>query len=77
MICQIIIFSHVRCMPLCLMPVLLCRRVFKDTGRLLLAFLIGSVATVAGTLVAFKALPLRDMGADGWKVWLSLLIIQP
>lgn len=44
------------------------RRVFKDTGRLLLAFLIGSAATVAGTLVAFKALPLRDMGSDGWKV---------
>lgn len=44
------------------------RRVIKDTGRLLVAFLIGSVATVAGTLVAFKALPLADMGADGWKV---------
>ena len=44
------------------------RRVFKDTGRLLVAFLVGSVATVVGTLVAFKALPLLDMGVDGWKV---------
>jgi ferric-chelate reductase len=46
------------------------RRVFKDTGRLLVAFLIGSVATVAGTLVAIKLLPLTDMGVDGWKVCL-------
>ncbi|KAL3143469.1 hypothetical protein ABBQ38_002280 [Trebouxia sp. C0009 RCD-2024] len=44
------------------------RRVFKDTGHLLVAFLVGSAATVAGTLVAFKALPLSDMGLDGWKV---------
>lgn len=41
---------------------------FKDTGRLLVAFLVGSAATVVGTLVAFKALPLADMGVDGWKV---------
>ena len=47
------------------------RRVFKDTGRLLVAFLLGSVATVIGTLVAFKALPLLDMGADGWKARLA------
>lgn len=33
-----------------------------------MAFLIGSVATVAGTLVAIKLLPLTDMGTDGWKV---------
>lgn len=45
-----------------------CRRVLRDTGPLLVAFLIGSVATVIGTLVAFKALPLLDLGADGWKV---------
>ena len=44
---------------------------FNDTGRLLVAFLLGSVATVIGTLVAFKALPLTDMGADGWKVSLA------
>lgn len=47
------------------------RRVFKDTGRLLVAFLVGSAATVAGTLLAFKALPLSDMGVDGWKVLLA------
>eukprot|EP00891_Asterochloris_glomerata_P004584 jgi/Astpho2/4584/e_gw1.00067.194.1_t len=45
------------------------RRVIKDTGRLLLIFLIGSVATVCGTLLALKLLPLRSLGADGWKVW--------
>ena len=45
-----------------------CRRVIKDTGRLLLIFLIGSIATVCGTLVALKMLPLRSLGADGWKV---------
>ena len=50
-----------------------CRRVFRDTGRLLVAFLLGSVATVIGTLVAFKALPLTDMGADGWKVTIACL----
>ena len=52
------------------------RRVFKDTGRLLVAFLIGSAATVAGTLLAFKALPLLDMGADGWKVCHTALHTQ-
>lgn len=50
---------------------LVARRVFKDTGRLLIAFLLGSVATVIGTLVAFKALPLLDLGADGWKASLA------
>ena len=44
------------------------RRVIKDTGRLLLIFFIGSIATVCGTLVALKMLPLRSLGADGWKV---------
>ena len=52
------------------------RRVFKDTGRLLAAFLIGSAATVVGTLIAFKALPLLDMGADGWKVYHAALNTQ-
>ena len=51
------------------------RRVFKDTGNLLVAFLVGSAATVAGTLVAFKALPLSDMGVDGWKVSQKLVAL--
>ncbi|KAK9811913.1 hypothetical protein WJX72_012330 [[Myrmecia] bisecta] len=48
------------------------KRVVRDTGRLLLAFVIGSFATVAGTLVAAKVLPLTSLGADGWKVAAAL-----
>lgn len=44
------------------------RRVVRDTGRLLGAFLVGSVATIVGTLAAWKLFPLHAMGADGWKV---------
>ena len=40
----------------------------RDTGRLLVIFLLGSVGTVIGTLVAIKLLPLDSLGADGWKV---------
>ena len=49
-----------------------CRRMVRDTGRLLSAFLWGSAATVAGSLLAFKLLPLRMLGADGWKVAAAL-----
>ncbi len=45
------------------------RRIFKETGKLLIAFSIGSVATVVGTLVAFKLIPLQALGAaDSWKI---------
>lgn len=44
----------------------------RDTGRLLSAFVWGSVATVAGSVLAFKLLPLRSLGADGWKVAAAL-----
>eukprot|EP00897_Mesotaenium_endlicherianum_P000759 jgi/Mesen1/10684/ME000009S10475 len=49
------------------------RRVVKDTGRLLQAFLLGAAGTVAGTLVAFKLLPLRSLGSDGWKIAAALM----
>ncbi len=39
-----------------------------DTGRLLIIFIAGSIATVIGTLVAFKLLPLLSLGNDSWKV---------
>lgn len=39
-----------------------------DTGKLLVVFIIGSFATIAGTLVACKLFPLTALGADGWKV---------
>jgi len=44
------------------------RRVFFDTGRLLSVFLLGSVATVVATLVAFKLMPLASLGPDSWKI---------
>jgi uncharacterized membrane protein len=48
------------------------RRVVRDTGRLLAAFAGGAVASVAGSFVAFALLPLRSLGADGWKVAAAL-----
>ncbi|KAL3699668.1 hypothetical protein R1sor_017690 [Riccia sorocarpa] len=50
------------------------RRVIKDTGRLLLAFILGSVATIAGTWVALLVVPLKkSLGADGWKIAAALM----
>ncbi|GJP53803.1 hypothetical protein CLOM_g12938, partial [Closterium sp. NIES-68] len=49
------------------------RRVIKDTGRLLLAFCVGAVGTIFGTLVAYAALPLRSLGGDGWKIAAALM----
>ena len=50
-----------------------CRRMLFDTGRLLLIFIAGSVATLIGTLVAFKLLPLASLGSDSWKVSIIIL----
>lgn len=44
------------------------KKVIGDTGRLLTAFIAGSVATVAGSFTAFSLMPLETLGADGWKV---------
>ncbi|XP_074319704.1 uncharacterized protein LOC141656641 [Silene latifolia] len=49
------------------------RRVVKSTGKLLLAFLIGSVATTIGTAVAFFLVPMRALGADAWKIAAALM----
>ncbi|KAL3653552.1 hypothetical protein CASFOL_003233 [Castilleja foliolosa] len=49
------------------------RRVIKSTGALLLAFLLGSVATTVGTVVAFKLVPMRSLGQDGWKIAAALM----
>ncbi|XP_074319702.1 uncharacterized protein LOC141656639 isoform X2 [Silene latifolia] len=49
------------------------RQLISSTGRLLLAFLIGSVATMIGTLVAFSIVPMRSLGADGWKIAAALM----
>ncbi len=44
----------------------------RETGRLLGAFAWGALATVVGSLLAFKLLPLQMLGADGWKVATAL-----
>jgi hypothetical protein len=49
------------------------RRVVRDTGSLLIAFAIGAVATVIGTLVAFPIIPLKSLGSNtGWRVACAL-----
>lgn len=49
------------------------RRVIQSTGTLLLAFLIGSVATTVGTAVAFLMVPMQGLGQDGWKIAAALM----
>ncbi|CAL5068441.1 unnamed protein product [Urochloa decumbens] len=49
------------------------RRVLRSTGALLLAFLLGSAATTAGTAVAFLLVPMRSLGPDSWKVAAALM----
>jgi uncharacterized membrane protein len=49
------------------------RRVISDTGSVLVAFLIGAVATVVGTLIAFPLLPMKSLGIhQGYKVACAL-----
>ncbi|XP_057445985.1 uncharacterized protein LOC130738098 isoform X1 [Lotus japonicus] len=48
-------------------------QVVRSTGTLLLAFLLGSVASVVGTLVAFLLVPMRSLGPDNWKIAASLM----
>ncbi|KAG8381269.1 hypothetical protein BUALT_Bualt06G0105000 [Buddleja alternifolia] len=49
------------------------RRVIRSTGTLLLAFLLGSVATTVGTVVAFLLVPMRSLGQDSWKIAAALM----
>ncbi|XP_010255250.1 PREDICTED: uncharacterized protein LOC104595990 [Nelumbo nucifera] len=49
------------------------RRVIMSTGTLLLAFLLGSVATTIGTLVAYLLVPMRSLGQDSWKIAAALM----
>jgi uncharacterized membrane protein len=49
------------------------RRVLADTGRLLLAFTVGAVATTIGTVVALIVVPLRSLGPDSWKIAAALM----
>ncbi|KAJ0261741.1 hypothetical protein HA466_0048020 [Hirschfeldia incana] len=49
------------------------RRVVKSTGKLLLAFLIGSVATTLGTVLAYYLVPMKALGPDSWKIAAALM----
>ncbi|KAF9615576.1 hypothetical protein IFM89_024665 [Coptis chinensis] len=49
------------------------RRVIKSTGALFLAFLLGSVATTIGTVVAYLLVPMRSLGQDSWKIAAALM----
>ncbi|CAG9462431.1 unnamed protein product, partial [Pedinophyceae sp. YPF-701] len=48
------------------------KRVIRDTGKLLIAFVIGAIGTAVGTVVAFHVFPQPELGADGWKVAAAL-----
>ncbi|KAJ7299633.1 hypothetical protein O6H91_Y188800 [Diphasiastrum complanatum] len=49
------------------------RRVLSSTGKLLVAFCIGTVATIIGTFVAMRVVPLSSLGPDGWKIASALM----
>ncbi|PIA34266.1 hypothetical protein AQUCO_03800094v1 [Aquilegia coerulea] len=49
------------------------RRVIQTTGKMLLAFLLGSVATIIGTIVAYLLVPMRSLGQDSWKIAAALM----
>lgn len=49
------------------------RHIIQSTGKLLLAFLVGSVATTVGTVVAFYLVPMRSLGQDAWKIAAALM----
>ena len=45
------------------------RRVFSDTGTLLIAFFVGAFSTIVGTITAFPFIPLTSLGNnEGWKI---------
>ncbi|CAN6860827.1 unnamed protein product [Brassica oleracea] len=49
------------------------RRVIQSTGKLLLAFLIGSLATTVGTVLAYVLVPMKSLGSDSWKIAAALM----
>nr|CAB3468871.1 unnamed protein product [Digitaria exilis] len=49
------------------------RRVLRPSGAMLLAFLLGSVATMVGTVVALLLVPMRSLGSDGWKIAVAMM----
>lgn len=58
--------------PLAIPLLLLDANLFKvltQTGRLLRSFVLGSIGTVLGTLIAAWLVPLRNLGVDGKEGW--------
>ncbi|XP_014751886.2 uncharacterized protein LOC100845047 isoform X4 [Brachypodium distachyon] len=49
------------------------RRVLRSTGALLLAFLLGSLATTIGTVATFLLVPMRSLGKDNWRIAAALM----
>ncbi|KAA0042598.1 hypothetical protein IC582_022544 [Cucumis melo] len=49
------------------------RHILRTTGTLLGVFLLGSVATIIGTVVAFLMVPMRSLGPDNWKIAAALM----
>ncbi|XP_022157792.1 uncharacterized protein LOC111024399 isoform X3 [Momordica charantia] len=49
------------------------RHVIRSTGTLLGVFLLGSVSTMIGTVVAFLMVPMRSLGPDNWKIAAALM----
>jgi uncharacterized membrane protein len=47
-------------------------RIVRETGRLLVAFLLGSACTLAGSVLAMALFPLSSLGTDGWKIAAAL-----
>lgn len=70
----LIVFEYL--LPL-IVPLLLfradLRRVLQSTGRLFFAFLLGSVGTIVGTVVAYLLVPMRSLGQDSWKIASALM----
>lgn len=48
------------------------RRIVRDAGSVLVAFFIGALSTVVGTLGALYFIPLKGLGDQGWKVATAL-----
>ena len=44
------------------------QRVISETGSLLIAFFVGALSTIIGTIGSFALIPLKTLGEEGWKV---------
>jgi hypothetical protein len=44
----------------------------SETGRLLLAFLLGAACTAAGSVLAMALFPLAPLGEEGWRIAAAL-----